>query len=83
MRVTVLAAQEDLHEANALLDQAACQQAALAVFGRGRVVQAVEPARLFALPGNVQHGGHRRLHARRQLVVIDAGLQLRIGRMAA
>src|SRR5262249_31276538 len=49
VRVPRLAVEKNLHEAHSLLDQAASQQAPPAVFGRRRLVQAIQPARLSSL----------------------------------
>ena len=54
VRVPGLAAQEELDEPDAALDQAAGDQAARAVLAGGRVVQAVHPADRRGLAGEVE-----------------------------
>ena len=54
VRVPGLAAQEELDEPDAPLDQPAGEQAAGAVLARGRVVQAVHPAGRRGLAGEVE-----------------------------
>src|SRR5437588_13023334 len=49
VRVPGLAVEEDLHKANALLDQPAGQQTAPAILGRLRIIEAVQLPRLGAL----------------------------------
>src|SRR5438132_10902713 len=82
MSVPRLRVQEDLHEANTALDQAAGQEAALGVLATLGIVQSIEPASLSRFLGNVQHLGHGSLHASGQLIMTNASLQFRAVREA-
>ena len=66
----------ELHEPHAALDQSAGQQAEPAEALGRRVVQAVEELRLVGLAGQVDGLGGLGLHAKRQLVALDPGVEL-------
>jgi len=74
--VPELVARANLDEAYAAFDEPAGDQAAGAVFGGGRVVEAIEPAGRFGFAGDVEGGTGRRLHAGGQLVGGDAGFEV-------
>ena len=78
-----VAAVEDLHEAHAALDQPPRRQAHARPNGAVvSLVEAVELLRVgFGLLLKSNHLGHRRLHAERQLVRLDAGPQGRVVRV--
>ena len=72
---------EDLHEADTALDEAAGQKTAQAVARGLGIVEAVEPARGLRLASDVEHRPRAELHSGGQLVVADAGFQVRFARI--
>src|SRR4051794_6873262 len=56
VRVPGLAAQENLHEANSLLDQPTGEQTPLAILGRLRIIETIQLPCLSALAGQVERG---------------------------
>ena len=77
-----LAAQEQLHEPHAPLDQTPGDEAPPPVFSGHRVVEAVEPSRGCRFPRQVHHLGHGGLHAGGGLELGQPCLPFRIGRIA-
>src|SRR5262245_30227473 len=75
MCVPRLTIEEDLHEADAALDQPPRQQTATAVVGAARIVQSVETPGFRGFAGQVQDLRHRRLHLGRELVLTDTARQ--------
>ena len=68
----VPAAVEELHEAHAALEEAPAEQAVRGVAAWAAHLGSVEFERLGLLVGDVRELGHRRLHAERHLVGLDA-----------
>ena len=65
---------KQFHEPDTTFYQAACQQALFAELFRHLVVQAVEVFGGFRLLRKIQKFRHRRLHAEREFIVADGGV---------
>src|SRR4051794_28687356 len=78
MMVPELVAGEELHEANASLDQPPGNQAARAVLARQRVVEAVELLGRLALAADIQRLLRRRLHAGGEFVTRDPRFEVQL-----
>ena len=74
---------EDLHEADAPLDQASGQQALRAVLLRRGIIEAVEPTSRLGLAADVESLLGGRLHPRRQLISGDPGFEVGFAGMSA
>src|SRR5262249_39151894 len=70
-----VAAVEDLHEADAALHQSASGQALLAESSRHGMIETIEPARGLVLLIEFENLRHGRLHAKCQLIRLDASAQ--------
>ena len=76
-----LAAQEDLHEPHAPLDESPGDQAARAVLARRILVESVEAANVGRLGRDVECLFRGRLHGGGQLVAANPGFEVGLARM--
>ena len=76
-----LAAEKELHEPHAALDQPAGDQTARAILAGRVLVESIEPADVRGLAGDVERFLRGRLHGRGQLVTADPRFQVGFARV--